>query len=228
METVTTDWFERPRPSDRHRRTDTDDEQPEPPRRGPQQWLAAAPASGKADTVDGTMALPAAVPDEQGSGADPVMPGDLEVRTVLFGMDWPDRSYLELGAIASAVPCARLHAREVVREWELADLAWAVEQVVSELVTNSVRASKGLTASRFLGRWIPGAPPVRLWLNSDKRRVLIQVWDGDEHLPVRQPVDDLHAEHGRGLLLIEALSEQHGVYRLDGATGKVVWALCRS
>ena len=30
---------------------------------------------------------------------------------------WPFSSHLELGALDSAVPCARLHARQVVWEW---------------------------------------------------------------------------------------------------------------
>src|SRR6266851_1530515 len=32
---------------------------------------------------------------------------------------WPLRSYLELAPLASAVPCARLHARAVLWEWGL-------------------------------------------------------------------------------------------------------------
>jgi len=31
--------------------------------------------------------------------------------------EWPLRSYLELGALPSAVPCARLHAKQVLWEW---------------------------------------------------------------------------------------------------------------
>jgi hypothetical protein len=30
---------------------------------------------------------------------------------------WLLRSYLELGALPGAVPCARLHARQLVLEW---------------------------------------------------------------------------------------------------------------
>ena len=36
---------------------------------------------------------------------------------------WPLRSYLELGALPTAVPCARLHARHLVWEWGLNGLA---------------------------------------------------------------------------------------------------------
>lgn len=57
---------------------------------------------------------------------------------------WPLRSYLELGALPSAVPCARLHARLLAAEWGFEALAQTVELVVSELVTNAIRASEGV------------------------------------------------------------------------------------
>jgi hypothetical protein len=55
---------------------------------------------------------------------------------------WPLRQFLELGALPGAVPCARLHAREVVWEWALTPLSEAVEHVVTELVTNAVAAAR--------------------------------------------------------------------------------------
>jgi hypothetical protein len=51
---------------------------------------------------------------------------------------WPLRSYLELGALPSAVPCARLHAKQVLWEWGLDALAEAVELVVSDSLNLSV------------------------------------------------------------------------------------------
>ena len=46
---------------------------------------------------------------------------------------WPLRSYLELGALPTAVPCARLHARHLLWEWGLNGLAADTELLVSEL-----------------------------------------------------------------------------------------------
>jgi hypothetical protein len=135
---------------------------------------------------------------------------------------WPRRSYLELGAFASAVPCARKHARLVAGEWGLSELGKTVELVVSELVTNALHASAGLTQSRYLGRWTPGIPPIRMWLCTDYRRVLIQVWDGNDQRPTSQQAD-IEAESGRGLWLVEMLSEDWGTYVPADATGKVVW-----
>lgn len=140
--------------------------------------------------------------------------------------DWPLRSYLPLGAQPGAVPSARLHSRLLIAEWGLAESAETAELVTSELVTNAVKASRGLTGSRYRGQWRAGRPPVRLWVMSDRRQVLIQVWDGHDELPEkRQPTAD--DEHGRGLFIVAAVCAQYGVYRLARSTGKVVWGLSR-
>jgi hypothetical protein len=108
----------------------------------------------------------------------------------------------------------------VLAEWDLKALAETGELIVSEMVTNAVRASTGLPARHR------GLPTVQLWLSADHERVLIEVWDADERMPVaHQPDPD--AEHGRGLLLVEALSEDWGTYRPAGHPGKIVWARCR-
>jgi hypothetical protein len=59
------------------------------------------------------------------------------------GASVPLQVLLGLGALPSAVGCARLHARNVMYEWNLPSVADTVELVVSELVTNAVRASTG-------------------------------------------------------------------------------------
>jgi anti-sigma regulatory factor (Ser/Thr protein kinase) len=129
------------------------------------------------------------------------------------------QSHLVLGALPSAIPCARLHARLVLAEWDLKPLAETAELIVSELVTNAVRASGGLAERRH------GLPTVRLWLSGDQERVLIEVWDADERMPVCERPDP-DAEHGRGLFLVEALSDDWGTYRPAGYPGKIVWARC--
>ena len=140
------------------------------------------------------------------------------------GTGWEVCTFLELGALPTAVPCARLHARQVLWEWQLSELTDTAELIVSELVTNAVRASAGLTGWRRSGRWVPGTPPVRLWLSCDRRRVLIQVWDASDRHPAPQhPGPD--AESGRGLLLVESLSAEWGSYPPDRSSGKIVWAL---
>lgn len=157
----------------------------------------------------------------QGRGHRPASDGmQLESR----GVAWPLMSYLELGALPSAVPCARLHIKQVLWEWGLGDLAETVELIVSELVTNGLLASADMAGSRYQGRWRPGAPPIRLWLRSDRQSVLVQVWDGNDQRPERREVDQ-EAIGGRGLLLVEALTAEWGTYAPERSSGKVVWAL---
>ena len=138
--------------------------------------------------------------------------------------EWELRTYLELGSLPTAVPCARLHTRQVLWQCHLDALADTAELIVSELITNAVHASVGLTGSRRSGRWVPGTPPVRLWLSSDRQRVLIQVWDGNDRHPAPQHAEP-DDESGRGLLLVETLSAEWGSYQPERSSGKVVWAL---
>ena len=65
------------------------------------------------------------------------------------GTEWELRTFLELGSLPSAVPCARLHTRQVLWEWHLDALAGTAELIVSELVTNAVHASAGSLTLRF-------------------------------------------------------------------------------
>lgn len=75
-----------------------------------------------------------------------------------------------------------------------------------------------------MGRREPGVPPVRLWLQSDGRRVLVQVWDGNDRRPVRKDAGP-EALGGRGLMLVETVSAEWGTYNPERSTGKIVWAL---
>jgi anti-sigma regulatory factor (Ser/Thr protein kinase) len=127
---------------------------------------------------------------------------------------WPLQDFLELGALASAVPCARLHARQVLWEWKLRSLGESTELLVAELVTNAVKASRAMTQPS----------PVRQWLASDSAQVLILVWDASSQPPVRMNTSS-EDENGRGLLLVEAISEQWGWYFRDDSDGKFVWAI---
>ncbi len=139
--------------------------------------------------------------------------------------DWPLRSCLELAALPGAVPCARLHARQVLWEWGHGAVAESAELLVSEIVTNAVRASSGPPSGRPDGATAGRVPTVRFWLAADRHRVLIQVWDSCQRKPERQD-PGLAAESGRGLLLVEALSSEWGSFADSHRGGKVVWALC--
>lgn len=127
-------------------------------------------------------------------------------------------SYLELGAFPSAVPCARLHAKQVAWEWGLDGLAEAIELLVSELATNAVQAVADRTHLPF----------IRLRLSSDTVRLLIEVWDADPRPPASTALtgDDippLDQEGGRGLFLVAMLSQRWNWYPAPQWGGKVVW-----
>ena len=129
--------------------------------------------------------------------------------------DWPLHTHLALGPLPSAVPCARLHARHVLWEWGLRDLTDSVELLVSELTTNAITAANATETGL----------PIRFWLLSDSKHVLILVWDANPNPPVRMHPDD-RTEGGRGLMLVDALSERWDWYATpDMIEGKVVWAL---
>jgi anti-sigma regulatory factor (Ser/Thr protein kinase) len=121
-------------------------------------------------------------------------------------------SALEFAPLPTAVPCARLHAVHVLREWGLRDLAGDAEMIVSELITNAVEAST-LLAER---------PPVSLRLLLTGKSLVIEVWD---HSPLGlEPREaDADDECGRGLTVVAALSDRWGWER-TGHDRKVVWA----
>lgn len=141
-----------------------------------------------------------------------------------FGPEWPLRSYLELGALNTAPSCARSHVRLITTEWDMAALTEAAGLVITELTTNAVQASADLPGSSYQGVWSAGQPPIRLWITSDHRRILIQVWDASHLMPARQEPDS-DAETGRGLQIVAAVSSRWGAFTPEGSGGKVVWAL---
>jgi len=134
---------------------------------------------------------------------------------------WTLTTTLPLGALPGATPCARLHARAVLHECGLAGLAEAAELIVSELVTNAVRAS---TAPDGHPRYdATGMPVVVLRLASDRFKLLVEVWDVIPGAPAAaHPGPD--DESGRGLMLVAAQCDRWSWESAPGWPGKVVWA----
>lgn len=128
------------------------------------------------------------------------------------GGEWPLRSHLELRALPSAVPCARLHVKHVLWEWSQAGLGESVQLFASELATNAIRVSRTLGPDAL----------IRIWLLSNRSQVLLCVWDGSPEPPVRTEASDV-AESGRGLLLVETISDQWGWFPAHPVGGKWVW-----
>jgi anti-sigma regulatory factor (Ser/Thr protein kinase) len=127
----------------------------------------------------------------------------------------PLQTRLPLAALSTAPGVARGHVRVVAHEWGLADLADTAELLVSELVTNAVQASAKLQTI--------GPPVIHLWVTSDGTSMTLHVWDASPEQPVRLNPSELE-EGGYGLMLVDTLSKDHGVYR-KAEGGKVVWVL---
>ncbi|MGH6655529.1 MAG: ATP-binding protein, partial [Actinocrinis sp.] len=101
---------------------------------------------------------------------------------------------------------ARAFASGVLRSWHVGeDLCDAGVLAVSELVANAA---------------IHGRPPVRLRLRRTDRRLIVDVSDGDDHLPRRRLADDTD-EDGRGIGIVAALAASWGARQLGD--GKSVW-----
>lgn len=111
-----------------------------------------------------------------------------------------------LGGIEAA-PRARAFATGVLASWrfpvELCDLGVLA---AGELVANSLQH---------------GTPPMRLGLRRTDRRLIIEVTDGDDHLPRRRRADPAD-EAGRGITIVESIATSWGSRRTPGG-GKAVW-----
>jgi anti-sigma regulatory factor (Ser/Thr protein kinase) len=111
---------------------------------------------------------------------------------------------MTLPARPSAVREARGKVRGTLGSWELDELSFTAELLVSELVTNALRYATGDIGLRMLL----------------DRTLVFEVRDGSDALPrARQAADD--DENGRGLQVVHRLAKRWGA-RLEGQ-GKVVW-----
>ncbi len=133
-----------------------------------------------------------------------------------------DRSQLRLPAVPSAVADARHFIRHRLHRWGLDEYAPDVELIVSELLTNAIRATGTPVPAGSTADPREAPNPVSVCLRMVLTRIDIEVWDTDPTPP--RPADAAEFdEFGRGLTLVEAISDEWGHY-LSGKGGKVVWA----
>jgi len=119
---------------------------------------------------------------------------------------------LTLAALPGAVPCMRLHARQVAWEWGLGELAEIVELLVSELATNAVKAAQETGRRSWPSGLKKDVPCVDFRLSAGQECLLVEVWDASHRPPAPVTAPDIEDEGGRGLLLVETLSERWGYY----------------
>ncbi|MCX4724283.1 ATP-binding protein [Streptomyces sp. NPDC090052] len=122
-----------------------------------------------------------------------------------------------LPAGGQAVGEGRRFSGSLLRDWALSPLVDNAALIVSELLSNALRYGLGALPAR-------SAPGPAVWLGMLRRRgtVLFAVCDSSTAVPrVKEP--DFMAQSGRGLHIIDCLSETWGWTTPDN-DGKAVWA----
>jgi anti-sigma regulatory factor (Ser/Thr protein kinase) len=99
-----------------------------------------------------------------------------------------------------------------------------VELLVSELVTNAVRATGVLDEMADERALVGKVKPLYLSLSLLAETLLIEVWDTSSTPPLRRVASD-DDETGRGLMLVQTLSKEWGCEVLETG-GKIVWCKC--
>src|ERR1039458_2119505 len=129
---------------------------------------------------------------------------------------------LILGPLATAPGTARGTLNTALILWGLTHLSDDAEAITSELVTNAITASRAAAP--------PGTEPrpITLFITARDHELCIRVWDPDPTPPpLHQPPPGPLTEHGRGLLIVSALSHQWGSHPAPNG-GKYVWATIRA
>jgi PAS domain S-box-containing protein len=116
---------------------------------------------------------------------------------------------LDLPAEPAAAAAGRGFVASALATWGSPDAVETARLLTSELVTNALRHTDG---------------PLRLGLRRTASEVIVEVSDNSTRRPRMRP-QDLASESGRGLLLVDALSDTWGT-RLDD-TAKTVWFALR-
>lgn len=158
------------------------------------------------------------------AGADPADPGEMadellgeldpredDVALLLLRYDGMKTRPIRAGWAVWRLPDAVMHARRftarALRRWKVEEVTDAALLVVSELVTNGLVHTQG---------------PVRVDLMLRGDRVRVSVSDCSPRSPAKPVIVDWDATGGRGLLLVEAMSESFGSVPVAG--GKQVWS----
>jgi hypothetical protein len=128
----------------------------------------------------------------------------------------PYHDFLELDADESAPRGTRRRIATVLPEWGLQRFEVAASLVASEIVTNALIATRGVS-------WVSAMPPVLLWLIGGPSVLAILAWDAVTSPPTPRGAAD-YDESGRGLAIVGALSADWGFY-YPAKIGKITWAI---
>src|SRR5215831_20164772 len=132
-------------------------------------------------------------------------------------------SYLELAALPTAPFWARCHTKAALHAWrQWSETIETAELLVSELVTNAINAS-GLLMGQPRYSDHMNVERISLTLRHLPSRYVVEVSDNNPNPPVVADAD-IHAEDGRGLMLVQALSKEWGHF-FPLAGGKTVFCV---
>jgi anti-sigma regulatory factor (Ser/Thr protein kinase) len=159
--------------------------------------------------------LTVADPADPGRVADALLgdfgPREDDVALLLLRYDGMRTRPVKAGWAVWRLPDAVMHARRftarTLRRWHAQEVADAVLLVVSELVTNALVHTQG---------------PVRIDLTLRGDRVRVCVSDSSPRAPAKPVIVDWESTGGRGLMLVEAMSDSFGTVPVAG--GKQVWS----
>jgi anti-sigma regulatory factor (Ser/Thr protein kinase) len=136
------------------------------------------------------------------------------------GMDTDVHFCFEARAHPGVVALARRCARHTLAAWRLGQFADDIELLISELLTNAVQAS---LATRPADGSRAAAPVVTLCLTLGSDQLTVLVRDCCPEPPRRRADAGHDDEAGRGLVIVQAISDDWGI-RAAADGGKVVWA----
>ncbi|MFD9431453.1 ATP-binding protein [Streptomyces sp. NPDC060002] len=128
---------------------------------------------------------------------------------------------LRLTAVPSAVATSRMFVRHTLARWRFEEHTDTATLVMSELVTNAVKAS-GITDPHPKPWQIKAEHVIGIQLRAIDASLYVEVWDRISTAPLRQN-PTLEDTSGRGLLLLDELVKRWNVYH-PHVGGKVVWA----
>lgn len=114
---------------------------------------------------------------------------------------------IQLEPAPESVAAARRWTVQRTEQAGLGALGDTVALLVSEVVSNVVLHAR---------------TPCELVVDTNGPQIRVEVRDGSDALPAVTPNRDPMSSSGRGMVLVEALSDAHGSAPLPGG-GKVVW-----
>jgi anti-sigma regulatory factor (Ser/Thr protein kinase) len=125
----------------------------------------------------------------------------------------------DLAAEPAAAARARRFTRDTLARWHMDHLSEDAQAIASELAANAISAAVPPRAA---------LPAIIFAVHQRPGEIRIIVWDNGPGRPRRaEPGPD--AEHGRGLAIIDCLTDRNwGWWPTPESGGKVVWATLRA